>query len=256
MRLRILAICSMVVLSMSAVANAAGNDTALPKHEWSFKGIFGAYDQAQLRRGFLVYNEVCANCHGLGLVAYRNLADLGFKPDEIKKIAAEKEVPGNPDEEGEPTKRKAKPSDRFVPPFPNQQAARASNNGSLPPDLSVITKAREGGADYVFALMIGYADEPPKGSGIKLAEGMFYNRHFPGHQIAMSPPLSEDAVEYSDGTKATVENMAADVSAFLTWAAEPELNERKRLGVKVMLFLLFLTALLFAVKRKVWSDLH
>ena len=250
------AVALSVVLSVTGTARAAEDGTELPRRDWSFDGIFGAFDQAQLKRGYLVYTEVCASCHGISLVAYRNLAALGFTAVEIKKIAAEKEVPGEPDVEGEPKMRKAKPSDRFVQPFANEQAARASNNGSLPPDLSVITKARPGGADYIFALMTGYAEEPPKGSKIKLAEDMYYNRFYPGHQIAMSPPISEDAVEYTDGTKATVENMGADVAAFLTWTAEPELNERKRMGVKVMLFLLFLTALLFAVKRKVWADLH
>ena len=226
---------------------------ALAAQKWSFSGLFGTFDQAQLKRGFEVYNNVCSACHSLKLVAYRNLSAVGLSDDEIKAVAAAKEVPGEPDEEGNPTTRKALPSDRFVPPFANDNAARASNNGALPPDLSLITKARAGGADYVYGILTGYADAP---AGFKVQEGLNYNAAFAGHQIAMPKPLNDDQVQYSDGTKATLDQEAKDVVSFLTWTAEPELEARKRIGVKVMLFLILLTAMLYAIKRKVWADVH
>jgi cytochrome c1 len=185
---------------------------------------------------------------------YRNLEALGYGEKAIQAIAAEHEVTDGPDEEGEMFERPARPSDRFVAPFPNPEAARAANNGALPPDLSLMTKARAGGPDYLFALLTGYEEEPPE--GVEFVEGMYYNPYFPGRQIAMPPPLFDDAVEYADGTPATVEQMARDVVTFLSWAAEPEMEERKRLGIKVILFLVVLTGLFYAVKRKVWSDVH
>jgi cytochrome c1 len=246
---------SVTVTGVAAAEEAAGGHgaPAIAAQHWSFSGLFGTFDQAQLHRGFEVYNNVCAACHSLSLVAYRNLSAVGLGEDEIKQIAAAKEVPGEPDDDGNPTTRPALPSDRFVPPFPNENAARAANNGALPPDLSLMVKARIGGADYLHALLIGYG-EPP--AGFKLQEGLQYNAAFPGHQIAMPPPLNEDQVQYADGTKATVEQMSLDVTAFLAWTAEPELEARKRLGIKVMLFLILLTAMLYAIKRKVWADVH
>jgi ubiquinol-cytochrome c reductase cytochrome c1 subunit len=196
---------------------------------------------------------VCSACHSLKLVAYRNLSAVGLSENEIKAIAAEKEVAGEPDDEGNPTTRKALPSDHFVPPFANDNAARAANNGALPPDLTLITKARAGGADYVYSILTGYTDPP---AGFKMQEGLNYNRAFPGHEIAMPKPLNDEQVTYSDGTKATLDQEAKDVVTFLTWAAEPELEARKRMGVKVMLFLILLTAMLYAIKRKVWADVH
>jgi ubiquinol-cytochrome c reductase cytochrome c1 subunit len=168
-------------------------------------------------------------------------------------LAAEVEVTDGPNDQGEMFQRPGRPSDRFPSPFPNEQAARAANNGAAPPDLSLMVKARAGGADYIHALLTGYSDPP---QGVTLMEGMHYNKYFPGHQIAMPPPLNPDQVTYADGTKATVEQMAHDVSAFLAWAAEPELEARKRLGLKVVLFLLILTGLLYVAKRKIWSDVH
>lgn len=243
---------SVAVLTSSGTM-AAGDAVKPPKQEWSFSGLFGTFDRGALQRGFQVYNEVCAACHSVRLLAYRNLMDIGFTEDQVKKIAAAKEVTDGPNDAGEMFQRPARPSDRFVKPFPNEQAARAGNNGAFPPDLTLMTKARVGGADYVHALLSGYK-EPPKDK--KLAEGMSYNLYFAGNQIAMAPPLSEGAVEYADKTKATVAQMAHDVTTFLAWAAEPELEWRKRMGVKVILFLLILTGLLYGVKRKVWSDLH
>ena len=234
-------------------AKAAGDQVKPPSQKWSFTGLFGTFDRGALQRGFLVYNEVCAGCHSVRLVAYRNLMEIGFTEDQVKKIAAEKEVQDGPNDEGEMFDRPAGPSDRFVSPFPNENAARAANNGAFPPDLSLMVKARKDGANYLHALMTGYKDPP---AGTTLPEGMAYNEYFPGKQIAMPAPISEDGVEYADKTKATVDQMSRDVTTFLAWAAEPELEERKRMGVKVLLFLLVLTGLLYAVKRKIWADVH
>ncbi|MBC8339217.1 MAG: cytochrome c1 [Rhodospirillales bacterium] len=238
----------------AAPALASAAKVELPARNWSFNGMFGTFDRGSLQRGLQVYQEVCAACHSLKLVAYRNLSAIGLNEDQIKKIAAEFEVQDGPNDEGEMYARPARPSDRFVAPFANDKAARASNNGALPPDLSLMTKARKGGADYLHALLTGYKETPP--DGVKMGEGMQYNVYFPGNQIAMAPPLAEDAVEYADGTKATAEQLAADVSTFLTWAAEPELEDRKRMGVKVLLFLLVLTAMMYALKRQIWADQH
>ena len=238
-------------LCASSPARAAGD--AAPAQHWSFSGLFGAFDRGALRRGFTVYKDVCAACHGLRLLSYRNLTDIGFTEDEVKAIAAEVEVQDGPDDEGEMFDRPGKPSDRFKSPFPNDNAARAANNGALPPDLSLIVKARLGGADYLSALLTGYAEPPP---GVQLPEGMSYNAYFSGKQIAMPPPLSDDGVEYADGTSATVAQQARDVTTFLAWAAEPELEERKRMGVKAVLFLLLLTGLLYVAKRRIWAGLH
>ena len=225
---------------------------ALEAPRFSFEGVFGTFDRRALRRGLQAYQEICAGCHSLSLVAYRSLQDVGFTADEVKAIAAEATVVDGPNDEGEMFERPGKPSDRFVAPFPNEQMARFANNGALPPDLSVMTKARAGGVDYLYALLTGYVDPP---AGVEMTEGMFYNTAFPGNQLAMAPPLSDDAVEYADGTPATVAQIASDLATFLTWAAEPDLEVRKRLGVKVMLFLIILSAMLYAVNRKVWSKL-
>lgn len=254
--MKILAAGSICLLGISvSVGGARAAEEAIkpPQEHWSFEGMFGTFDRAALQRGFQVYNQVCSGCHSLRLLAYRNLVGIGFSEDQVKKIAAEKEVQDGPNDEGEMFGRPARPSDHFVKPFPNENAAKAANNGALPPDLSLIIMARKGGPDYVYALMTGYGDAP---AGMKIAEGMNYNAYFAGHQIAMPPPLSEDAVEYADGTKASVEQMAEDVATFLTWASEPEMEQRKNLGIKVLLFLVVLTALLYAVKRQIWSRVH
>jgi ubiquinol-cytochrome c reductase cytochrome c1 subunit len=236
-----------------SAAFAAGDAPHAPEHHWSFSGLFGTYDRAALRRGFEVYKGACAACHGLRLVAYRNLMDIGFTENEVKAIAAEVEVPAEPNDDGEIEDRPGLPSDRFVSPFPNENAARAANGGALPPDLSLIIKARLNGANYVHGVLIGYK-EPPAGKTVP--EGMNYNAYFAGNLIAMPPPLSDEGVEYTDKTKATVAQQAEDVVTFLSWAAEPELEERKRMGIKVILFLLLLTGLLYVVKRRIWADVH
>ena len=266
------------VVAVAMAVGAAGSAEAAsapkpPKQNWSFGGIFGTYDQGQLKRGYQIYSEICSACHGLKLVAYRNLSYLGFTEDEIKEIAAEKDVLAGPNDEGEVLEdgefrmRPAKPSDRFVSPYPNDLAARAANAGALPPDLSLMAKARIGGPDYVYALLTSYADEVPEkfqadwkahhdGEEFTLPEGMYFNRYFAGHSIAMAPPLMEEAVEYEDGTPMTLQQHAEDITAFLMWAASPELADRKRMGVKTILFLIVLTGMMYALKRKIWADLH
>ncbi len=240
-------------IALSAPALASGDSAHAPASNWSFNGLFGTFDRGALQRGFQVYSEMCSACHSLRLMSYRNLSDIGFKDDQVKKIAAAVEVTDGPNDEGEMFQRPGRPSDRFKSPFANANAARAANNGAFPPDLTLMVKARVGGADYLHALLTGYREAP---KSFNLSEGMNYNAMFPGHQIAMPPPISADGVEYADGTKATVDQMARDVTTFLAWAAEPEMEERKRLGVKVMLFLLVLTGMLYALKRKVWADIH
>ena len=247
-----LALAGLLTFASGPALAAAG---AKPEaRDWSFHGMFGTYDRGALQRGFQIYREVCAACHSMSLVAYRNLTGIGLSEDQIKAVAAEYEVTDGPNEEGEMYSRPAKPSDRFVAPFANDNAARASNNGALPPDLSLMAKARKGGPDYLYALLTGYKEESPE--GVTLMEGMQYNLYFTGNQIAMAPPLADDAVEYQDGTKPTLAQLAQDVTTFLNWAAEPELEERKRMGIKVLLFLIVLTAMMYALKRQVWRDQH
>jgi ubiquinol-cytochrome c reductase cytochrome c1 subunit len=222
--------------------------------DWPHEGFFGTFDRAAAQRGFQVYREVCSTCHSLSYVAFRHLMDLGFSEDQVRALAAEYTVPGDPDESGEIAERAALPTDPIPPPYPNEQAARAANGGALPPDLSLITKARPGGSDYVYSLLVGYEDppadvEPPR-------EGMYYNLYFPRNWIAMPPPLQEGLVQYADGTEATVPQMAADVTEFLTWAGEPTLEQRKQTGLKAMLFLIVFTGLCYATMRKVWAYAH
>ena len=231
----------------------AATGVAPPHQSWSFDGVFGTFDRAALQRGYQVYSEVCSGCHSLKYVRFRNLADLGYTEDQIKAFAAEATVIDGPDDEGEMFERDGLSSDAFPPPFANEKAAAAANGGAVPPDLSLVTKSRKGGPDYIFALMTGYA-EPP--AGFDLLEGLNYNTYFPGQQTAMAPPLEDDAVEYAGGTEATNEQMAKDVATFLMWAAEPNLEPRKRMGIKVVLFLLVFTGMLYAAKRRVWADLH
>lgn len=258
MRLAIAA--GLALATLSAAAYAAEADK--PKSEsWSFDGVFGRYDRAQLQRGLKVYTTVCASCHGLRQVHYRNLVEVGLTPSEAKAVAAQKEVDEIADD-GQIKKRKADLKDRFVSPFPNVQAAAAANNNKAPPDLSLIVKAREGSANYIYSLLTGYgtppADWKEDGKPKKLDTGQHYNKYFPGHVIAMSPPLTADtSVEYpKDGPKPTVEQMAKDVTAFLAWAAEPSMEDRKRTGIKVMLFLLIFVGVFFVIYRRVWKDVH
>ena len=250
------AVAAMAVVAglLAAGPAFAAGGAKLPAQNWSFSGLFGTFDRASAQRGLQVYIEVCAGCHSLNQIAYRHLSGIGLDEEQIKATASQVEVEDGPNDEGEMFTRPGRPADRFTAPFANEQAARASNNGAMPPDLSLMIKARKGGADYVFGLLTGYEEEAPE--GVTLMEGMNYNKYFPGYQIAMAPPLTDDAVEYTDGTKATLDRMAKDVTAFLAWTAEPELEARKHMGIIVLLVLLVLTGMLYAVKRAIWSGLN
>ena len=241
-------------VSLGGNAYAAGDAAHPPAMDWSFNGLFGTYDKAALQRGYQVYKEVCAACHSMRLVSFRHLTALGYTEEEAKAFASEYEVTDGPNDDGEMFDRPGRVSDRFPSPYPNPQTARASNGGALPPDLSLITKARVGGPDYIHALLTGYKDPP---AGVELGSGMYYNSYFPGQQIAMAPPLSDEIVTYADGQpNPTLDQLAMDVSHFLNWAAEPELEVRKQTGWKVILFLIVFTILAYVTKRRIWADVH
>jgi ubiquinol-cytochrome c reductase cytochrome b/c1 subunit len=306
------AVAAIASVTSFDTAQAAEGGPSAPKLEWSFNGPFGTFDRHSLQRGLQVYREVCSTCHGLKYIAFRNLDDLGYNEDEIKALAAEYTVTDGPDDQGEMFDRPGEPSDYFPSPFPNDKAAAASNGGAVPPDLSLIAKAREGGPDHIHAILTGYADlvpqpvlekifeqetkkrqqeyqdrlaeyeaelaifednagsnpdamrpikpeEPQPVTSIEdlgLAETSHFNAYFPGYGIAMPEPLYADGVTYADGTPATVEQMSEDVSHFLMWAAEPKLEHRKEMGIKVLIFLVVFTGVLYAAKRKVWADVH
>lgn len=253
-------------------ANAASYPINKPRQvSWSFGGPFGTWDKAQLQRGLQVYQEVCAACHGLDLIAFRNLEALGYSAEEVKAFAAEFIVVDGPNDEGEMFERDAKPSDRWPSPFPNAQAAAFANNGAAPPDLSLIAKARapkrgfptfvfdvftmyaENGPDYLYSMLTGYKDAP---AGVDVPEGTYYNPYFAnGKVLSMASPLDDGLVTYVDGAPETLDQYSRDISAFLMWTAEPMLVERKKLGFKVLVFLALFAALLYLVKKQVWSGL-
>lgn len=262
-----------MVLSGPALA-AEGNATLPERQSWTFAGPFGKFDQAQLQRGFHVYRQVCAACHSMNLVTFRSLAEPGgpaFSAAQVKALAAEYKVKDGPNDSGDMFERPGRPSDFIPPNFANEQAARAALNGAYPPDMSVLAKARsysrgfplflidaliqyqEHGPDYIFGILTGY-ENPPAGTTVPV--GQYYNRVMPGHRIAMAPPLSDDLVQYTDGSPKTVNQYARDVTAFLMWAAEPKLEERKRTGLRVMLFLIILGGLVYATKKRVWARVH
>lgn len=253
-----------LLAGLAAVAIVIANPVAhstVQTQSWSFKGFFGTYDPAQLKRGYQVYANVCSGCHSMNLLHYRDLQDIGYTEDQVKEIAAAVQVQDGPDDTGEMFDRAGRPSDRFHAPFANEQAARAANNGALPPDLTLVAKSRAGagflgydGADYIYSLMTGYEETPPE--GMTLPDGMHFNHAFKGHQIAMPPPLAADSVTYDDGTQATLEQEAKDIAVFLTWTAEGNLDARHRMGIKVILFLVIFTLIAYAAKRKVWADAH
>jgi len=248
------AVLAIAVSTNAGTAFAAGEAPVPPSQGWSWEGIFGTFDKAAAQRGFQVYKEVCAGCHALEYIYFRDLEGLGYSEDEIKTIAAEYEVEDGPDDDGEMFDRTAIASDPFVRPYRNANEARSANNGAYPPDLSLIVEARPRGADYLYALLTGYSEDVP--DGIELQEGMNYNTWFKGNQIAMAQPLYEDSVEYADGTPATLSQMASDVTTFLAWAAEPNLEQCKSMGIKVMIFLVVLLGLLIALKRKIWAKVE
>lgn len=252
------------LISFSAFANSdnvtiVNEDLATyathPKQlKWEFDGIFGRFDRASIQRGYQVYKEVCSACHSLKLLSYRNLQDIGFSEAEVKQIASEYLVADGPNDDGEMFERPGLPSDKFASPYANEQAARAVNGGAYPPDLSLIVKARHDGANYVYSLLNGYSDAP---EGFELASGKNYNRYFEGRQIAMPAPLTDDGqVEYKDGTYATKEQMAIDVVNFLQFAAEPETEYRKKMGVRTLIFLAILLSLLVCVKKMIWKKVR
>ncbi len=239
---------------------------------WSFEGPFGTYDKGQIQRGFKVYREVCAACHSMSLVAFRMLEHLGYSEEQVKAVAAEYTVTDGPNGDGDMFERPAIPSDYFPSPFPNTQAAAASNGGAAPPDFSLLAKARvvergfprfvfdvftqyaEGGPDYIYSLLTGYGLEPP--AGMEVPEGTYYNPYFiAGKSLAMPPPLSDGQVTYDDGAPETLDQYSKDVSAFMMWAAEPHMEDRKRTGFRVMIFLVIFAGLIYLTKRKVWHEI-
>lgn len=278
-----------LALALTAPAMAAGEAPVIDRQPWSFAGMKGRFDKAQLQRGFQVYQQVCAACHGLKRVNFRNLAEPGgpgFPEESVKALAASwpNQIFDGPNDQGliatpkgQIIKRPARLSDPILGPYDNEKAARAAQNGAYPPDLSLITKARsveyhgpllahpfhmlkdilngyqEGGADYLYALLTGYANAP---ANMKLEQGMYFNKAFPGGQIAMAPPLQPGQIKYEDGAATTVEQYARDVTAFLTWAADPKFEERKSMGWKVLLYLLVTTLLLYLAKKRLWSKVH
>ena len=257
-RLNSLLVKIFFIVFVTAISNSVYSEEKkieFIKNDWSFEGIFGTFDRSSLQRGYQVYQEVCSGCHSIQHLSYRNLSEKGgpeFSLDEAKAIAAQFEVTDGPNDEGEMFTRPRRLSDKFVNPFPNIQAATAANGGAYPPDMSVLVKARKGGADYIYSLLLGYEEVP---AGYELDDGVYYNKYIPGNKIMMSKPLSEGVVEYSDGTQATEAQMAKDVVTFLTWAAEPNLEARHKMGFKVFIFLIILLTLVYFSKQKVWSRL-
>lgn len=237
--------------AVGVVCSASDDHVHAPAHPWPHAGMLSAFDHSSIRRGHMVYQQVCASCHSMDLLAFRNLVGVAYSEEEMKAMAAEVDVEDGPNDEGEMFMRPGKLADRLPSPYPNEEAGRAANGGAYPPDLTLMCKARHGGADYIFALITGYADKP---EGIpELREGLYYNPYFPGGQIGMPPPLMDGAVEFPDGTPGTVCQMAADVCTFLNWAAEPEMEERKLLGMKSMAVLAFVIGVCGYYKRFRWS---
>ena len=241
-----------LIIINSCNNSVAEEKVSLLKNKWSFEGIFGTFDRASLRRGYQVYNEVCSTCHSINLLSYRNLSEKGgpeFSLESTKNIAASFEVIDGPNSEGEMFTRPGRLSDKFIKPYPNVQAAKSANGGAYPPDMSVLVKARGGGANYIYSILLGY-EEPPK--GFNLDEGVYYNKYMPGHNIKMPNVLSDGLLDYVDGTESTVQQMAKDISTFLTWASEPSLEARHKIGFKVILYLIILALLVYLSMKKVW----
>lgn len=239
----------------AAPALASGNTHEPKQVNWSFDGVFGKLDKPSVQRGLQVYKEVCASCHSLKRVAFRSLTEIGLSEAEAKSFAAGYTVKDGPNDSGEMFERPGALSDRFPGPYANDNAARAANNGALPPDLSLIIKAREDGANYVYSILTGYGHEVPE--GVTVAEGAHYNPYMPGGIIKMPQPLKDDSVTYQNAdTKATLDQEAKDVVNFLQWAAEPEMETRKRMGIHVMLFLGIMTSFFYVLKKRIWSNLH
>jgi ubiquinol-cytochrome c reductase cytochrome c1 subunit len=285
--LAVAALTGTAAMAAGPAAEPAVGHFEVERQKWSFGGLRGQFDQAQLQRGYQIYKDVCASCHSMKLLAFRNLSDKGgpsFPVEGVKELAASFQIEDGPNDAGKMFKRKGVPSDRFPSPFTNEQQARAANNGAYPPDLSVMAKARgleseapfylapmhwifdiltgyqEGGADYIYGLLTGYMDMPkgmknPDGTPMKMADLMNFNTAFPGHQIAMPQPIQDGMVKYSDGTPAKLDQYARDVTAFLMWAAEPKLEERKFIGICSLIFLLLTAALMYISKKRIWAKI-
>lgn len=261
-----LALAGLLALGGAAFAQSADLSEPLPPKDvhWSYEGPFGTYDQAALQRGFQVYKEVCSACHSLNRVSFHMLAEPGgpgFDEAQMKAIAAGYQIVAGPNDKGQtvdangtPLMRPGTPAESFPPPFANEQAARTANGGALPPDLSLIVKAREGGAQYVYSIVTG--DGSPVPAGFKVLDGKYYDPYFAGRNISMPPPLRDNSVTYSDGTKATKDQEAHDVVTFLSWTSEPKLEQRHRMGLAVMIFLIVFAGVLFLAYRKIWADAH
>jgi ubiquinol-cytochrome c reductase cytochrome c1 subunit len=252
MKFRFGLVCAFVLVAGSAFASA--NKEHPKQVNWSFDGVFGRVDQQSAQRGFQVYKEVCSACHSLKRVAFRSLSGIGFSEAEIKSLAAGYTITDGPNDAGEMFERPGLPSDLFPRPHANDKAAAAANGGALPPDMSLLFKARHDGGNYIFSLLTGYGHKVPE--HVSVPEGAHYNPYMDGGVIKMAPPLSEGGVTYQDGTVASVEQQAKDIVNFLQWAAEPEMEERKSMGIHVMIFLLAMTVFFYIVKKRVWSDLH
>jgi ubiquinol-cytochrome c reductase cytochrome b/c1 subunit len=262
-------------LLVGSAQNARAEDDTPPKQSWSFSGPLGTYDRGSLQRGLKIYKEVCSNCHSLNYIAFRNLADPGgpgYSEAQVAALASEYKIKDGPNDQGEMFERPGRPADYFPAPFPNEQAARAANGGGLPPDLSLITKARsyergfpnfifdfftqfqEQGPNYVSAILQGFEDKPP--AGVSIPDGSYYNKYFPGHAIKMPKPLSDGQVTFDDGSPATLQQYAHDVTTFLMWAAEPKMEARKKLGFQVFVVLIIFAFLMYFTKKKVWAEAH
>jgi cytochrome c1 len=265
------ALAAVILLGIGVHAAAAQEDAELPtRQSWSFAGPFGKYDTSQLQRGFKIYREVCSACHSIKMLSFRNLADAGgpgFSEAQAKAVAESYKIQDGPNDQGEMFERPGRLADHFPAPFPNEQAARASNGAAAPPDMSVLAKGRtyergfplfvldiftqyqEQGPDYISSLLKGFSDPP---QGTKLPEGSYYNKYFPGHAIKMPPPIQDGQVKFDDGTPETLDQYSKDISSFLMWAAEPKLDARKRTGFQVMIFLIVFSVLLYFTKKRVW----
>jgi ubiquinol-cytochrome c reductase cytochrome c1 subunit len=242
------------LISLSSVAYAGSGHQKEPHSmDWSFDGVFGTVDKQSAQRGLQVYKEVCSACHSLNRIAFRNLEQLGFSEAEVKALAASYQIQDGPNDDGEMFQRPGLPSDHFVAPYANDNAARSVHGGALPPDLSLITKARVNGPNYIHSLLVGY-EKPP--AEVHLADGQHYNPYYPSGIFNMAAPLSDGQVTYEDGTVASAEQMSIDVVNFLQWAAEPEMEDRKKMGLKVMLYLAIFTVFMYIAKRNVWKKLH
>ena len=252
-----LKVLSLIVLFVGVSLNShSAEKVEYLKTDWSFKGLFGKFDRGSLQRGYQVYTEVCSSCHSMKYLSYRNLSEKGgpeFTEPQVKAIAASFEVTDGPNADGEMYTRPGKLSDKFVMPYENVKAAQAANGGAYPPDMSVLVKARSGGANYIYSLLQGYEDPP---TGITLDEGVHYNKYMYGNKIKMANPLSDGLVEYTDGTEANVEQMSKDVTTFLMWAAEPHLEARHQMGFKAIVYLIILTILVYFSMKRFWSRIE